>query len=140
MDDGNLISLIKQVAEIIKNENSPLIKDTCTDIIIIVKSRINDQTVIEKYLDNLPKHRKQLLSQEYYSEKSGKLANLSKEPQIRSQKSKPNIYNSSRKELNLSVNKADKPKFRAESKSVEKKNNLNNTLQEKLKNKVKGKY
>ena len=52
---------------------------------------------------------------------------------------KANISFNSRKELNLSVNKDDKSKFRENSKSIDRKNNLNNTLQEKLKNKVKGK-
>ncbi len=138
MDDGNLVSLVKQITEVIKNENSPQVKDICTDIIILVKSRINDQSLVDKYIENLPKHRKQLFSQDYCSEKTGKNTNFSKEPQIRSQKSKANMSFNSRKELNISVNKEDKSRIRGESKSTEKKNMLHNTLQDKLKNKVKG--
>lgn len=138
MDDGNLVSIVRQLTEVIKNEISPQIKDICTDIIILVKSRVNDQSVVEKCLDNLPRYRKQLVAQDYSSEKTGKSISFSKEPQPRSKKSKANISYNSTKEMNLSVNKEEKPKFRAESKSIDKNNNLNNTLQEKLKNKVKG--
>ena len=123
----------------IKNENSHQVKDICTDIIILVKSRINDQTLVEKCLDNLPRYRKQLIGHDYSSEKTRKSTNYSKEPVIKPKNIKANISFNSRTELNLSVNKDDKSKFRENSKSIDRKNNLNNTLQEKLKNKVKGK-
>lgn len=138
MDDGNLVSIVKLITDVIKNENSPQVKDISTDIIILVKSRINDQSLVDKYIENLPKHRKQLLSQDYCSEKVGKNINFSKEPKVRSQKCKANISYNSRKELNMSVNKEEKPKVRTESKSTEKNSTLHNTLQDKLKSKVKG--
>ena len=58
----------KKIVNIIEKESLSLIKDLCSDLLIIFKRKINTQRVFYEIIDNLPNYRKKLIQTEEKNE------------------------------------------------------------------------
>lgn len=61
--DKHYFSFTKNIVDIIGNESLSKVKDLCSDLLVIIKNKVNDENEFNKLIQNLPNYRKKIIEQ-----------------------------------------------------------------------------
>ena len=61
--DKHYFSFTKNIVDIIGSESLSKVKDLCSDLLVIIKSKVNDEDQFNQLIQNLPNYRKKIIEQ-----------------------------------------------------------------------------